>query len=94
MGRAFKERPVHEGARVALIGIANNIFILAPRLGNRRPFETCRIAGTASSPQTAFGDQLNQRCRPLGADGFKRREIAASEQVVRQIVGINAAGKS
>ena len=46
----FEDTAVHEGTRVALVGIAKNIFNVPRRLGSKFPFQSRWEAGAASAP--------------------------------------------
>ncbi|MNT00532.1 hypothetical protein D3C72_1349670 [compost metagenome] len=58
-GIALHDHPVGEGAAVALVGIADDIFAIARSIGNRLPFDAGRKARTAATAQAAVGHRLD-----------------------------------
>ncbi len=56
---ALEHAAVHESAGVALVGIADDILLLAGGLRHRAPLQPGGIASSASSSQTALDDLLD-----------------------------------
>src|SRR4030065_372524 len=81
MRRALKNDPVHEGARIAFISIADDIFGMPLCLETFLPFPSCRKAGAPQSPQPRslhFVDDLFL-CH---GQGFVQRFIAAQADII------------
>ncbi len=88
MGIALEHATVHERPGIALIGVADDEFALALRLGHGRPLKPGRIPGAAPAPQAALDEVVNhllglhfqqhlvQRLVTLGGDiGFDALRI-------------------
>ena len=56
IGVAFEHHAVGEGAAIALVGIADDIFAVARAVGHRLPFDAGREAGAATAAQARLGD--------------------------------------
>ena len=55
-GIAFHQHAVGEGAAVALVGIAADIFLVGRGVVDGLPFDAGREAGAAAAAQAGFGD--------------------------------------
>ncbi|MNZ59106.1 hypothetical protein D3C78_771310 [compost metagenome] len=68
-GIAFHDHAVGEGAAIALVRIADDVFLVRDRIRNGLPFDTRRETRAATSAQAAFSHLGNnvQRCH---GDGF------------------------
>ena len=71
-GIAFHDHAVGEGAAVALVSIADDVFPVGERVGNGLPLDPGREAGAAAAAQSRLGDLLDDcrgshRQRPLQA---------------------------
>ena len=51
--------PILERARLALVRIADDVFVALEILGHEAPFETGRETGTATPTQRGFFDLIN-----------------------------------
>ena len=51
---AFGHRPIHEGARVALVGIADEVALALGRLSRQLPLPPCWEASTTPTAQTTL----------------------------------------
>ena len=69
---------VHEGAGVALIGIADNHLALTRHLGHRCPFQTGGIAGAATAAQAAAADRLDHLGRGALLHGAAQLLVGAA----------------
>ena len=54
-GIAFHDHAVGEGAAVALVGVADDVFALRSRIEHGLPLDAGREAGAAASAQAGFG---------------------------------------
>ena len=55
---ALQHAAVHERAGIPFVGVANDVFLLAGRLGDRRPLEAGRIARAAAPAQPALDHRI------------------------------------
>src|SRR5262249_44572726 len=60
---ALENAPVHKCSRIALVPVADDIFVCARGLRNRCPFQTGRVTSPSSSAQAAPGDRLDHLSR-------------------------------
>ena len=63
---AFEDHAVCEGAGIALVTIADDIFAVCLRFENSFPFDPGREAGAATAAQSGFGDFRNDLLRRHG----------------------------
>ena len=89
---AFEHAAIHEGARVALITIADDILAIAVGLGDHAPFQAGGKAGPAPAAQTAAQHLLDDLAgRKLGK-GFQQPFVAVGANVVPDLLRIDPAG--
>ena len=92
---AFHQHPVGIGAGIALIGIADDVFARAVRLGDGLPLDAGREAGAAAAAQAGRQHGLDRRRRPDLARALQPCHAAMGAVVVqRQRIDDAAAGES
>ncbi len=64
-GIALHDHPVGEGAGIAFVGVAHDVFLLGWRLRHGAPFDAGRKSGAAAPAQAGIGDLLDNG---FGAD--------------------------
>src|SRR3546814_5305390 len=84
-GIALHQHPVREGAAVALVGVADDIFIGARSIEHRLPFDSGRKARTAAPTQAAGFDGVDDalrfcRARDVEADPASEGGIVGPAQ--------------
>src|SRR3972149_7217490 len=79
---AFQYGPVHEGPRVALIGIDDHILCFTGGLASSLPLYPRRKATTAPSSQTGFFDFLQNLLGCHLEKSLDQRRIPAHRQIV------------
>src|SRR3954454_20096699 len=89
---AFEDRAVHERSRVALVRVADDVFLLLGGLGDGRPFQPGRIAGAAASAQAAGDDLLYDFLRTALGDRRHQRAIPVVRNIVLDALGVDDAG--
>ena len=60
---AFDQHAIREGAGVAFVGIADNVFLWRRRLRHRAPLDTGREAGAAAPAQARRNHLFDDRLR-------------------------------
>jgi len=70
---AFEHAAVHERAGVALVRVADDIFLRAFRLRDRGPFQTGGITRAAAAAQTALDDGVHDLLRHHFAEDVVQR---------------------
>ena len=61
---AFHDHAVGEGAAVAFVGVADDVFLRAPRLRDRAPLDAGREAGAAATAQARLDHLFDDRRGP------------------------------
>ena len=82
---------VHVSAGVALVGIADDVFLAGLGLRQKLPFVAGEITGAAASAQLRRLDLLDDVLRPAVDQDFIERLVAADRDVLLDIVGIDEA---
>ena len=77
----LQHAPVHEGARVALVGVADDILAGRVGLGDGGPFEAGRIPRPAPPAQPALGDGRDDLLRAHFAQNIPHRPISLGRNV-------------
>ncbi len=91
---ALHQHAVGEGAAVALVGVADDIFLIRLRPGDRAPLDPRRKAGAASSAQARRQNFLDRRFWAQRQGAREPREAAVPPVVVeRKRVDDAAAGE-
>ena len=80
-GIALHDHPVGKGAAVALIGVADDVFLIRLRTCHRVPFDSCREPRATTATQPAFGDFGHD----LGAR-HTHRAAQANQSAMRAVV--------
>ena len=88
----LQDRPIHEGARIAFVGVADDVFLGRGHLGDGRPFQSGRIAAAAASTQTAVGHFAQDIGRGHLAQGPDQGRVTADGHIALEAVGIDDAG--
>ena len=78
---AFHDHAVGEGAAVALVGIADNVFLRAGRLRHRAPLDAGREAGAAAAAQARLHHFLDDGVW-ANRKGFRQSLAAAMRAVI------------
>ena len=91
MGIRFHDAPIHERARIALVAVADEIFLVVLHLRGKLPFFAGRKARAAAPAQAGFQNFVNHLLRRHLRDRFAEREIAVSHDVIFDGFGINLA---
>ncbi len=81
MGIAFKNAAVHVGARIAFVGVTDNVLLVGRRVFGELPFASCREAGAAAAAQTGIDDFFNHRIRCHFEKNFFERGISVAGDV-------------
>src|SRR5262245_47183120 len=89
-GIAFHDHAVGEGAGIAFIGVADDVFLLWRRLGDGAPFDPGGEARAAAAAQARGDDLLDDRLRS-GGNRLLQALIAAMRLVVFQAARIDDA---
>ncbi len=93
---AFKDRvrvaldqgPVHESARVALVGVADEIPLAAVGLPAGLPFAPRREAGAAPAPETGALDRI-QHLLPGHGEAVLESPVPVPGEVMVEIIGVD-----
>ena len=88
---ALEHRAVHERARVALVGVADDVVLLARVGAAEAPLLAGREAGAAAAAQAARLDFVDHGLRVGGAEHLGQRRVAAVGQVVVERVRVDLA---
>src|ERR1017187_1786468 len=81
--------PIHVGAGIAFIGIANDVFVVGFRLGHELPLITREISGSAASPQLRSLDLFDYDLGAAVDEHTIERLVSANRDVFLDVVGIN-----
>jgi len=79
-GIAFHDHAVGESAGVAFVGIADNVFLLGPGIGDRLPLDAGRETGAAASAQAGLRDLRDD------GGGLRQGLVEAAITAMRAIV--------
>ncbi len=88
VGIAFQHGPVHEGARVTLIGITNHRLAGAALGRHQLPLAAGGVAGAAAAPQATARHLPNHRC-PRQQPATLQRGVGAMGQGIVQAAGVH-----
>src|ERR1700728_3860271 len=89
---ALEHAAIHERAGIALVAIADDIFLGAFDFGDVVPLEAGWITAASTAAETAFGDLLDHRGRVHVGEGFHEPFVAAARDVFVDLFGIDVAG--
>jgi len=93
-GVALHQHTVGEGAAVALVGVADDVFLFRLRAGDRAPLDARREACAAAAAQAGGHNLLDRRLGTQRQGAGQPREPAMAPVVVeRKRVGHAAAGE-
>ncbi len=81
MGVGLKDRAVHKSARIAFVGIAQDIFHVAFGLAGKRPLHACGKTAAAAAAQARCGHFGNDLVGLHFKQGFGRTHIAVAGYV-------------
>ena len=85
----FKQSPVHERARIALISIADEIFFIARRFSAEIPFHPCRESRSSSASKTRFDHLIYNLLRFCFSNGLYRGDISAPFDKIFNTLGVD-----
>ena len=88
---ALEHGAIHECARVALVGVADDIFLIRLILAGEAPFQTRRESAAASAAQTGILDYLDDLVRGVFGQAFCKSLIAVHGYVFIDIFGVDNA---
>jgi hypothetical protein len=88
----FENAPVHECARIALVGVADHIFLAAARLRDRAPFESRRVSAAAAATKSALQDLLDNLVRFHLGERLRERSVGARGDCVLDALRVDDAG--
>ena len=91
VGIAFHHRAVHERARIALVSVADHIFIGTGLTQHLLPFFSCGEAAASASPETGLGDLLYDPFRRHVEQGLCHSAVTAHGDVFPDGFGIDVA---
>ncbi len=91
MGVGLQDRPVHEGPGIALVGIADHVFLLGRHLGHGRPLEAGRVAASAPPPQSACGNLTQHVGRGHLGQCLHQRRVTPDRHVALEAVRVDHA---
>ena len=88
---AFQGAAVHEGPGVALVGVADDVLLVARRLAAEAPFHAGQEAGAAAAAQPGFQDDLDDLLGGVFLQHFLDGLVAAAGDVFVDGIGIDDA---
>ncbi len=88
---ALADRPVHEGTRVALVSVADQVLVLAAGGAGQLPLAAGREATAAATAQAAALDDVADLVRRVLVHGGVGRRVAAAGDVLVEVVRIDDA---
>ena len=88
---AFEHGAIHEGAGIALVGVADDVLLLLAGLGHGGPLEAGGIARAAAAPQTAADHLFDDFGRSAFGNALHQGQVAVLGDVVFDPFGIDAA---
>ena len=91
MGVTLEDRAIHKGARVALVGVTDNVFDIAWSPTGELPLEAGQKAGTASPAQPRTLDLLDDVVGGHGGQHLGEPLIAPASDVFTNIFRIDDA---
>ncbi len=90
----LQDAAVHEGARVAFVGVAQHVFDVARRGGGELPFHARRETGAAAAAQTRIEDLLDDLIRRHFGQGLGHAGITVPGDVLVDLLRIDEAAVS
>jgi len=91
---AFQNGTVHECSRIAFIGIADDVLLIARRIRAELPLHAGREAGAASASQPGLLHLINDFLRLHGRQDLAQRLIAVDSDVFIDVFRIDLAAVS
>ncbi len=91
MGVAFQHAAVHEGTRVAFVGVADDVFHFAGVLAGELPFFGSGETRAAASAQAGSKDFINHTVGGHFGDDFGQGHVTVFGDVIFDVEGINFA---
>ena len=91
MGVRLQDAAVHEGAGIAFVGVAQDVFDVARRGGGELPFHARRESGAAAAAQTRIEDLLDDLLRRHFGQGLGHAGIAVPGDVLLDLLRIDEA---
>ena len=88
---ALQHAAVHEGAGVALVGVADDVLLRALALGDRRPLQPGRVTRAAAAAQAALGDGVDDLGGRHLRERVARAPVAVRGDVLLDPLGVDPA---
>ena len=88
---AFEHAAIHERARIAFVGVADDILLRAYRFRDRAPLQPGWVSSTAASAQAAFGDLVDHLARGHLRQRFDQSGVAVCGDIVLNAVRVDYA---
>ena len=87
---AFEQRAIHKCARVALVCVADYIFVVAPGIAAKLPFAPSGESGPAAPAQPGLLDCFDDSLWP-DFERFYKPGVAIVSQIVPDVGRVNEA---
>ena len=91
VGIGLQDAAVHEGAGIAFVGVAQDIFDVARRGGGELPFHSRGETGAAAAAQTRIEDLLDDLLRRHLRQGLGHAGVTVPGDVLIDLLGIDEA---
>ena len=91
MGVPLQEAPVHVGAGIAFVGVADDVLGIALGLPRRIPLPAGGETSAAAAPEVCLDHLLDDRFGLHPREGLPQGAVAADGQVILQALGIDLA---
>ena len=88
---ALQHAAIHERARIAFVGIADDVLLRADRLRYRAPLQARGISRAAAAAQAALGHLVDDFARSHLGQRLDQRGVAVGRHVVFDALGIDDA---
>ncbi|MPM40239.1 hypothetical protein SDC9_86879 [bioreactor metagenome] len=89
VGVALKQRAVHERAGVALVGVADDIFLRARRLLAEAPLHACREPAAAAAAESGLLHLFDDLLRRHREKDLRKSFVAVGSDVFLKRVGVD-----
>src|SRR5262249_51836271 len=93
VGIAFHHAAVHEGARVAFIAVADDVFLAAAAtggLGDGAPLQSCWETGATTATEPGLGDFLDDVGGRHRREGLGERGVGGAGDAIVDVFGIDS----
>ena len=89
MGVALKNGAIHERARISLVRIADDIFLIAGGRCAETPFHSCRETAASTPSKPGLFHLVNHRCRGHLDKTLSQSLVSVSGDVLVNIVRVD-----